>query len=118
MEKLKEFNNMMNVLGKISPEKANAFVDFVNKVEKNGALDAKTKELIALSIGIVKNCETCIYYHLNEAMKLGASREEILEAAWVAVLMDGGPSLAHLEYVIKALYAPLIKAINEPYSKQ
>jgi len=103
MERLKEFNEMVSQISKENPDKFAAFAHLLEKVESKGALDVKTKELIALGIGIAKHCEWCISYHISEALKAGASREEILEAAWVAVLMDGGPGLAHLVPVLKAL---------------
>ncbi|MEM0021771.1 MAG: carboxymuconolactone decarboxylase family protein [Fervidicoccaceae archaeon] len=103
MERLKEFSEMLAVVQKENPEKVAAFMELLEKVEKKGALDVKTKELIALALGIVKHCEWCISYHVHEALNAGATREEVLEAAWVAVLMDGGPGLAHLVPVLKAL---------------
>lgn len=103
MERLKEFNEMVAKISKKNPEKFSAFMDFLEKVEGKGVLDVKIKELIALAIGIAKHCEWCISFHINEALKAGATQEEILEAAWVAVLMDGGPGLAHLVPVIRAL---------------
>ncbi|HEU97929.1 MAG TPA: carboxymuconolactone decarboxylase family protein [Fervidicoccus fontis] len=103
MERLKEFNEMIAQISKENPEKFAAFYNFLQKVEGEGALSVKTKELIALAIGVAKHCEWCISYHINEALKAGATREEILEAAWVAVLMDGGPGLSHFVPVLKAL---------------
>jgi AhpD family alkylhydroperoxidase len=103
LERLNEFNEALGQLSKESPEKVNAFVHLLEKVEAKGALDTKTKELIALGIGIAKHCEWCISYHIKGALDAGATREEILEAAWVAVLMDGGPGIAHMVPVLKAL---------------
>lgn len=103
MERLNEFNDMVEEISKKNPDKFAAFIGFLEKVENKEALDVKTKELIALAIGIAKHCEWCISFHINEALKAGATEEEILEAAWVAVLMDGGPGLAHLVPVLKAL---------------
>jgi len=58
----------------------------------DGALDRTTKELIALTIAVVKGCEGCIGYHAKALAKLGATREQVAEAIGVAVVMDGGPS--------------------------
>ena len=61
----------------------------------DGALDPKTKELIALGIAISVRCEGCISFHVHDALKAGATRPEIVEAIGVAILMGGGPSLMY-----------------------
>ncbi|MDR2366111.1 MAG: carboxymuconolactone decarboxylase family protein [Zoogloeaceae bacterium] len=58
-----------------------------------GALDSKTKELIALALGVAARCEGCIAFHAQALVKFGATREETAEALGVAVLMGGGPSM-------------------------
>ena len=58
----------------------------------DGALSVKQKELIALSIGIVKQCTDCIGFHVQAAMKAGATRSEIAETISVAIMMGGGPA--------------------------
>ena len=72
---------------------------------KPGALSLVEKELIAISIALSVRCENCIYAHVQAALNAGASREQILEAAGVAVLMQGGPSYTYLPRVIEALDA-------------
>jgi AhpD family alkylhydroperoxidase len=72
---------------------------------KDGALSLAQKELIALSIGLALQCENCIYSHARSALKAGATHEQILEAASVAVLMQGGPSYTYLPRVTEALDA-------------
>jgi AhpD family alkylhydroperoxidase len=62
---------------------------------KDGALDSKTKELIALAIGIAVHCDGCISYHGHDALEAGASREEIVEVIGVAVMMAGDPSVVY-----------------------
>ena len=69
---------------------------------KSGALETKTKELIALGIAITARCEGCIAYHVHDAMKAGANKEEIIETVSVAILMGGGPSVV---YGIEAMQA-------------
>lgn len=59
---------------------------------KPGALDVREKELIAIGIGVAVCCENCIYAHVRSAVKAGAAREQILEAAGVGVMMAGGPA--------------------------
>jgi AhpD family alkylhydroperoxidase len=70
---------------------------------KPGALSLVEKELIAMSIGLSVRCENCIYAHIAAAMKAGATREQVLEAAGVAVLMQGGPTYTYLPRVMEAL---------------
>jgi AhpD family alkylhydroperoxidase len=58
----------------------------------DGALPAKVKELMALTIAVVKHCDGCIAYHAKAAARRGASPDEVAEALGVALLMDGGPA--------------------------
>lgn len=77
------------------PEVAKGFHDIAKSAIKPGALDSKTKELIALAIGIAARCDGCLGYHAKAAARYGASREEIMEAIGVAVYMGGGPSMIY-----------------------
>ena len=74
-----------------------------------GALDVREKELIALGIGIAKQCVDCIGFHVRAAAGAGASREDIADTISVAVMMGGGPAFM---YGVKALeaYDQLIEA--------
>ena len=58
----------------------------------DGVLSAKVKELMALTIAVVKQCDGCIAYHAKAAARRGASAEEVAEALGVALLMGGGPA--------------------------
>ncbi|MEY4230606.1 MAG: hypothetical protein RLZZ362_1455 [Actinomycetota bacterium] len=60
-----------------------------------GALDVKTKELIALAIAVSKQCDGCIASHARGAAQAGASRQEVAEAIGVTVLMNGGPATVY-----------------------
>lgn len=68
----------------------------------DGALSAKQKELIALSIGVAQRCDGCIGFHVQNLIKMGVTREEVVEALGVNVYMGGGPALM---YVAEALHA-------------
>ena len=61
----------------------------------DGALTRKTKELIALALGVAGHCDACLGFHLQTLIKLGVSRAEVEEALGVAVYMGGGPSLMY-----------------------
>ena len=80
-----------------------AFVTFPNAAKAPDSLDTKYKYLIALALGINAHCEWCIAAHTRNALEAGATREEILEASWVALLMGGGPALMYMQLAQKAL---------------
>lgn len=78
---------------------------FTALAHKNDALTRKDKELIAVAISVAKRCERCIAYHVRSALSEGAEAQEILEASFVAVMMEGGPALAHIGLVMDAMDA-------------
>jgi AhpD family alkylhydroperoxidase len=86
-----------------APEIARGFGGFYQSVMKEGALSVREKELIAMAIGLTQRCEPCINLHTQGCVKAGATREQILEAAGVAVMMQGGPAYTHVPEVIAAL---------------
>lgn len=94
-EHYKQLKRQIEGLGKDLPGPIGAFFDLHGKVIADGALDAKTKELLALAISVTVRCDGCIAYHVHDALEAGASRAEILEAVGVAVLMGGGPSVVY-----------------------
>jgi AhpD family alkylhydroperoxidase len=61
----------------------------------DGALDAATKELLALVIGVVMRCEACVVHHAKLSHKKGVTREQLAEAMAVAAQMGGGPAMAY-----------------------
>ncbi len=65
------------------------------KSTADGALTRKTKELVALAIGITAHCDGCVAYHVHDALGAGATRPEILETIGVAIMMGGGPALIY-----------------------
>jgi len=81
--------------GKAHPECMPAFTELSKAAMKPGALDAKTKELIAAAVGLAARCEYCIVHHVYGALKAGASRQELIETACVTNLMGGGPVVTY-----------------------
>jgi len=77
------------------PAAMKAFREFHDAVAADGALTARTKKLIMVGISVAVRCEPCVRTHVASAKEMGIPREEIMEAAGVAVLMGGGPSLAY-----------------------
>lgn len=101
-EHFKELNTWMENLGMAIPETMQGFGMLHKASLKSGALDSKTKELIALGIAITVRCDGCISFHVHDAMQAGASKEEVAETVSVAILMGGGPSVV---YGIEAMQA-------------
>jgi AhpD family alkylhydroperoxidase len=66
------------------------------------ALDTKTKELIALAIGVATRCDACIAFHAEAAVRQGASREEVMETLGMAVYMGAGPSVMYAANAVEA----------------
>lgn len=65
------------------------------------SVDVKTKELISVAIAAYNRCEYCIVYHVYKAFEAGATKEEILDAAMVAVAFGGGPSMVYTSTLLK-----------------
>jgi len=66
------------------------------------ALDAKTKELIALAIGVATRCDACIAFHAEAAVRQGASRDEVMETLGMAIYMGAGPSVMYAAQAVEA----------------
>lgn len=79
------------------------FLSLEEQAFRDGALEKKTKELMALSISIVTKCEPCMEWHLDQAMQAGATDEEIFETIDVAIEMGGGQAGAYARFVLKAM---------------
>jgi AhpD family alkylhydroperoxidase len=79
----------------LAPRPAEAFKAFSQSVFADGALPAKTKQLIAVAVAHVTQCPYCIRGHTDSALKHGATAEEIMEAIWVAAEMRAGGAYAH-----------------------
>lgn len=84
--KLKEFKQEI-------PETMQGFNQMGKATHDDGALSAKTKELIAMAIGISARCQGCLAFHAQACVKMGVTRAEFEEMLQVAVYMGGGPSL-------------------------
>lgn len=78
-----------------APEVMKAFAGLSVAATTPRTIDAKTKELIALAIGIAVHCDGCVAYHTRAAWKHGASRQEVAETVAMAVYMGGGPAAVY-----------------------
>ena len=79
----------------LAPKQAEAFKAFSQSVFAPGALDVTTKQLLAMAAAHVTQCPYCIRGHTKAALRAGATREEIMEAIWVAAEMRAGAAQAH-----------------------
>ena len=87
----------------LAPEPDAAFAAFGKAVFAPGALDAKTKQLIAVAVAHATQCPYCIRGHTKLAAREGADEAEIMEAIWVAVEMKAGAAFAHATLALDAL---------------
>lgn len=80
-----------------------SFVEMEQKTYTDGDLSKKQKELIAIGISIVINCESCMEWHIKQALDDGASEGEIIEAIEVGIEMSGGPGTASARFAMNVL---------------
>ena len=85
-----------------APEVMKAFSGLAQAALQPSALDAKTKELIALAIGVAVRCDDCIAFHVKAAVDHGATREEITETLGMAIYMGAGPSAMYASHALDA----------------
>lgn len=98
---LNDFMGGIEGLSETNGEHVNAFMGLLGTTYAPGSLDTKTKELISVGIAAYNRCEYCIVFHVYKALEAGAKKEEILEAAMVAVAFGGGPSMAYTVTLLK-----------------
>ncbi|HUF84661.1 MAG TPA: carboxymuconolactone decarboxylase family protein [Acidimicrobiia bacterium] len=89
---IKELSEPTQSLRDAAPETWAGFADLHRAAVADGELSARIKELMALAIAVVKQCDGCIAYHAKAAARRGATPGEVAEAIGVALLMDGGPA--------------------------
>mgnify|MGYP000146057564 CR=1 FL=1 len=85
-----------------TPEVMKAFTELGRAATAPGALDAKTKELIAMALSVAARCDPCIGFHTRSLVRLGATRQELDETLAVATYMGGGPSLMYAASAVAA----------------
>ncbi len=100
-----QFKNDHGKMKELVPDAVSGFSGMFSKIMKDGALSTKEKELIALGIGVAQRCRPCIRLHVQKSLAAGATKEQILEAATVAVMMGGGPAYTHIPVVTETLEA-------------
>lgn len=95
-----DMDEKLKIMAGQLPEVMAALSGLHSVVVKDGALSARTKELMMVAIAVALRCEYCLWKHVPEAVKLGATREEIMEAVSTAIVMAGGPAVAYGSAVV------------------
>ena len=99
----KHLDERLAQLGRELPGPMSGFVRLHHKAVETGALDHKVKELMALAVAVAIRCEGCIAYHAHGAVSAGATRQEMLEAMGVALLMGGAPAAVSAAHALDAI---------------
>lgn len=102
-ESTRKFSAGLRNLRGGAPEAMKAFSALAQAALAPKALDTKTKELIALAIGVAVRCDDCIAFHVKAALEQGATREEILETLSMAIYMGAGPSVMYASHALAAV---------------
>ncbi|AFT87787.1 carboxymuconolactone decarboxylase family protein [Paraburkholderia phenoliruptrix] len=105
IEYRKELFGRIGEIGKLSPDTVKGYQALSGAGQKNNLLGAKTRELIALAVAVSLRCDGCITVHTAEALKHGATREEIAEALGVAVAINAGAAMVYSARTMDAVAA-------------
>lgn len=89
-------------LRRATPATMQGFSAMAKAATTPGTLNAKTKEMIALAIGVTQHCDGCIGYHAKALVELGATRDEVAETLGMCVYMGGGPALMYAADALRA----------------
>lgn len=95
-----------STLGKMTKQAGDIFpkyLAFTKEISEFGPIDHKTQELIHLACSMMSQCEMCISLHIQGAASHGASKEEIMQAAMLAISMGGSPKIMYMHYVFDEL---------------
>nr|NQU92467.1 carboxymuconolactone decarboxylase family protein [Bacteroidota bacterium] len=107
MNKLEELNRKRKEanarFAKLNSKVYKAFLEMEKVTFCDGALSRKNKELIATAIGVVSNCESCMQWHIEQAVKEGATINEVLEAIEVAIEMGIGPATVNARFALEVM---------------
>jgi len=102
-EKRQQVQSRLKKLMSGQGEVMQGFMAVHKAASSDGALDGKTKELMALAIAVADKCDDCIAFHTHDALKAGASDEEVMDTLGVAISMGGGPAAMYATHAVEAL---------------
>jgi AhpD family alkylhydroperoxidase len=97
-----DLTKYMGKLRKAIPDVMSGFGSMASAASTPNALNEKTKELIALALGVAAHCEGCIGFHVKALHRLNTTEEELTEALGMAIYMGGGPSVMYAADALKA----------------
>ncbi len=97
-----DVSRALNTLRKETPETMQGFGALAKAALKSGALSELDKELIALAIAVTQRCDACVGFHVKALIRLGASREQLMETLGVCTYMGGGPALMYAAEAVRA----------------
>lgn len=98
----KGINTQLAKMRKEMPDVMTAFSSLAQAASKDGVLDKKTKELIAMALAVANHCPACLGFHAQALVRHGGTREELMETLAMAVYMGGGPSLMYAADALEA----------------
>jgi AhpD family alkylhydroperoxidase len=97
-----EMSTLLKEVRNGAPDTLKGFSQMATGALKPGVLDTKTKELIALAIGVTVRCDPCIAFHAKAARAAGATREEVMETVATAIYMGAGPAYMYAAQAVEA----------------
>jgi AhpD family alkylhydroperoxidase len=100
-----QVQGVLGDLAKASPDIVRGYRELSNAGNAKNLLGAKTRELIALAVGVTRQCDGCITIHTKAAIQQGATREEIIEALGVAIAVNAGAALVYSSRALDAYAA-------------
>ena len=101
-KKTKDISAQLAKMRKEMPDVMSGFASLSQAATKDGALDKKAKELIAMALAVSNHCPGCIGFHAQALVQLEASRDELMETLSMAIYMGGGPSLMYAAEALEA----------------
>ncbi|WP_303787206.1 carboxymuconolactone decarboxylase family protein [Azovibrio restrictus] len=97
-----DISRALETFRKEAPETMQGFYSLSKAAMKGGALSELDKELIALAIGVTSRCDGCIGFHVKALVRLGVTREQLMETLAICTYMGGGPALMYAAEAIRA----------------
>lgn len=98
----RDVSKSLETLRAETPEVMNGFSQLARAALRDGALSALNKELIALAIGVASRCDACIGFHVKALIRLGVTREQLMETLAICTYMGGGPTLMYAAEAVRA----------------
>ena len=102
-----QINTAVKEMAAANPEIVKAYAGLSHANEKSTRIDAKTRELIALAVAVTLRCDGCINAHTHAAIKAGATKEEVVDALGVAIMVNAGAAMVYSARTIDAFNTKL-----------